>query len=309
MSRLLAARPASLSPHNRRYWLNLLRFGAFFGVIALVTIGLAIGFMLSSVYLHPNRYRNGGQPVLQPEGVPFQEITLTTRDGLKLAAWYTPSQNGAVILVAHGWASQRQPAFHELFARHAYGVISWDFRAHGQSEGNVTTFGLHEALDVEAALDFALTQAGSHHVGAWGGSMGGAATILAAADRPEIEAVIIDSTYPSLRDEFYKAIDQPGLRALIALTAWFETGLRPEDLRPIDEIGRISPRPVLLIQGEADQSVPADSAQRLYAAAGEPRQLWSEAGVRHLQMFSDYPQEYERRVMEFFDRVLLPDPR
>ena len=77
-------------------------------------------------------------------------------------------------------------------------------------------------------------------------------------------------------------------------------------LRPGDEIGKISPRPVFIIQGLADRLVPPDSSQRLYAAAGEPRLLWNEPGVPHVGMQNAFPEEYERRVMAFFEMYLAP---
>jgi fermentation-respiration switch protein FrsA (DUF1100 family) len=76
-------------------------------------------------------------------------------------------------------------------------------------------------------------------------------------------------------------------------------------LRPVDRIGEISPRPVLIIQGEADSMIPADSALRLYEAAGEPRFLWTEEGVSHVGMYSAHPEMYEEQVIGFFNEYLL----
>lgn len=165
--------------------------------------------------------------------------------------------------------------------------------------------GYYEALDVEAALDFALSQPGVQAVGAWGGSMGGAATILAAARRQEIAAVVTDSAYAALEDELEITIRVAFLRPLIRFFAEQETKISVREVRPVDRIGHISPRPVLIIQGLDDSAVPAGSGQSLYNAAGEPRTLWSEAGVEHVAMYSSRPDEYERRVLSFFDSALL----
>ena len=67
----------------------------------------------------------------------------------------------------------------------------------------------------------------------------------------------------------------------------------------------ISPRPVLLLQGGRDAIVRRDSGQRLYDAAGEPRQLWLEPTLGHCEFGSARPKEYEKRVVAFFDRYLL----
>ena len=76
-------------------------------------------------------------------------------------------------------------------------------------------------------------------------------------------------------------------------------------VRPVDDIMRISPRPVFLIQGMGDGMVPLNSAERLYEAAGEPRQLWTENDVPHLNMYAFYKTRYTKRVIKFFDEYLL----
>ncbi len=238
-------------------------------------------------------------------GVGYQEITLTTADGLELAGWYTPASNGAVILVAHGYGGARQAEKHAFFAQSGFGTVTWDFRAHGESEGEVCTMGYQEAMDVEAALDFALSQPDLDMVGALGESMGAAAIIQAAARRPEIAAMVADSSFAALEEEIEIVVPQAILRPFIRFFAEREAGLDIGDLRPIERIGEISPRPVFIIQGMADSAIPADSAQRLYDAAGEPRRLWIEPGVEHMGVQNARPAEYERRVIEFFTAALL----
>jgi len=74
-------------------------------------------------------------------------------------------------------------------------------------------------------------------------------------------------------------------------------------VQPVDHVGQLSPRPVFLIQGLADQVVPPGSAQRLYDAAGAPRKLWLQPDIGHLGMYGVLPEEYERRVVGFFESV------
>ena len=255
-------------------------------------------------YLHPPRQIASGNS-LRARGIEFQEIELITEDNVILSAWYTPPQNGAVILVAHGFGGMRPEAFYELFVSQGYGVVAWDFRVHGKSEGEFSTFGYNEALDTKAALDFALAQPGAEHVGAWGGSMGAVTVIRAAARYPEIEALVADSPFATLDDEMNLRITLPPMRPLMRFFATQATDVSFDMVRPVDDIARISPRPVFIIQGMADSMVPLDSAQRLYDAANEPRQLWLEEGVGHLGMYWTYEEKYTRQVIGFFDRYLL----
>jgi fermentation-respiration switch protein FrsA (DUF1100 family) len=165
--------------------------------------------------------------------------------------------------------------------------------------------GYTEALDVEAALEYGLKQEGVNHIGAWGGSMGGVAVLEAASRRVEIEAVVVDSVFPTLEDELRWAVSSKVFLPFIRYYAEKETGIDMDMLRPVDRIGEISHRPVMIIQGEADNMIPGDSAQRLYDAAGDPRYIWTEAGVSHVGMYYTYPEKYEEHVVGFFDEYLL----
>ena len=291
--------------HNRLlYWIRLIVMAIFSLLIAAIGTVVIFSYQQAMGYLHPGRQMASGE-LLKANGIEFQDIELVTEDNIKISAWYTPPQNGAVILVAHGYGDKRAEDFYALFASHGYGVVAWDFRAHGNSGGKFSSLGYYEVLDVKAVLDFALAQPGVEHVGAWGGSMGAVTMIRATAQYPEIEALVADSPFATLEDEMDLIIPIPVMRSLIQFFTHRETGLRLDQVRPIDDIAHISPRPVFIIQGLGDRSVPLDSAQRLYDAAGEPRKLWMEEDVPHLNMYTYYRQEYIKQVIGFFDEYLL----
>ncbi len=182
-----------------RYWLNLLTLTVLSFVLTFFILVIYVSNRWVQTNRHPARIIPTGAWLVEND-IPYQEIELKTNDDIKLAAWYTPPQNGSVILVAHGYNANRPEDIYTMFAKHGYGVLAWDFRAHGQSGGDTCSLGYYEQLDVEAALNYALAQPEVEHIGAWGGSMGAATVILTAAKRPEIEAVVSDSAYPSLED-------------------------------------------------------------------------------------------------------------
>jgi Dipeptidyl aminopeptidases/acylaminoacyl-peptidases len=286
------------------YWARLILATIFSLFLALIVTVLWISHQQAIDYLHPARHIASGE-LLRMNGINVQDVELLTEDNVKLSAWYTSPKNGAVILVAHGYGDKRSEDFHALFASHGYGVIAWDFRAHGKSEGEFSSLGYYEVLDAKAALDFALAQPGIEHVGAWGGSMGAVTMIRATAEYPEIEALVADSPFVTLKDEMNLRVPFPIMRPFIRFFAERESGISIDSVRPLDDIRRISPRPVFLIQGMGDGMVPLDSAQRLFDAAGEPRQLWTEKDVPHLNMYAYYKLRYTKRVIKFFDEYLL----
>lgn len=290
--------------HRWQYWTRLVLITIFFLLTASLLTLLWVSYQQATGYLHPARQTVSGV-LLQTNGIPFQEVELITEDNVRLSAWYTPPKNNAVILIAHGYGDKRAEDFYVLFASSGYGVLAWDFRAHGASGGDFSSLGYYEALDAKAALDFALAQPGVEHVGAWGGSMGAVTMIRAAAQYPQIEALVADSPFVTLEEEMDLRVPFPIMRSLIQFFAEKQSGLSIDSVRPVDDIARISPRPVFIIQGMGDGMVPLDSAQRLYEAAGEPRQLWTEEDVPHLNMYAYYKTRYAKRVIKFFDEYLL----
>jgi uncharacterized protein len=287
-----------------RYWMRLLFAAIVASLLAGVGTVLGVSYQHATGYLHPERQIASGN-FLKAKGIEFREVELVTEDHIRLSAWYTPSQNGAVILVAHGYGANRPEEIYELFASHGYGVIAWDFRAHGTSGGDFSSLGYYETLDAKAALDFALAQPDVEQIGGWGGSMGAVTMIRATARYPEIEALVADSPYATLSDEMDIRIPFPMMRSLIQFFVEKQTGVSPDWVRPVDDIASISPRPVFLIQGMGDGMVPLDSAERLFDAAGEPRKLWTEPDVPHLSMYAYYRESYIERVISFFDEYLL----
>lgn len=210
-----------------------------------------------------------------------------------------------MILVAHSYGDHRPEWIYQMLARKGYGVLAWDARAQGKSDGDITTIGYSEVLDVKAALKYALAQPGIEHVGAWGGSMGGATMIRATAQLPEIEALFVDSSFASLSEEFDFLIPYPMMSPIAKVVMEMETGININDVDPRNEIAKISPRPVFIAQGIADTAAPPDSAEELFNAAGKPRYLWTEAGIPHLGLYFNNPRRYQRRLIDFFDTWLL----
>ena len=288
-----------------RYWFNLWVFSLVVLSVVLILSVATASYRSISVYLHPQRQMLSENETPDVYGVAYENIRLVASDGIELAAWYTPSENGALILVAHGHGDKRSVNQYVLYAQNGYGVLAWDFRAHGESGGEMSTLGYYEALDVEAALEYVLQQEGVEHIGAWGGSMGGVAVLEASSRRVEIEAIVLDSAFPTLEDEVRWAVTKSAFLPFIRFFAEKEAEFDMDLLRPVDRIGDISPRPIMIIQGEADSMIPADSAQRLFEAAGEPRYLWTEAGVNHVGMYNAHPEKYEEQVVGFFNEYLL----
>ena len=273
-------------------------------IAALAILIIALGFAEVNNALHPPRIIPPGN-TLRESRIEFQPLDLITEDEVRLSAWYTPPRKGAVILLAHGYGDNRPEWIHAMLAKKGYGVLSWDARAHGESDGEISTVGYLEVLDVKAALDFVLTQPDVNHIGAWGGSMGGATLIRATAQFSEIEALFVDSSFASLNDEFNYLVPYPVINPLAKFLAEWQTGFSIRDLNLVDDIALISPRPVYIVHSNGDTVAPPNSGQELFNAANEPRYLWVDENAAHLAIYLDNPRRYQRRLIGFFDEWLL----
>ncbi len=264
--------------------------------------GVGIGWL----YTHPPRRYTPSGKLLDKLDIDYQPVRIVTRDGLELAGWYTPSRNNAFILVCHGWGTCRLEPYHALFAHRGYGVLSFDFRCHGLSQGKNCTCGYYESRDIEAALEFIQRQAPGCYIGFWGGSMGGTAGLRVAKDQPEIEAMVLDSVPSDLRHTAKKIAKFYLVRRFMRWTAESVTGTQMTDFHTLEWLRSYAPRPVLIIHGSADNRLSDHCGQALLEAGGENATLWYVPGSRHLCLFDEQPKAYERRVVGFFDRHLLP---
>lgn len=247
--------------------------------------------------------------------LPYEDVTVTTADGLELAGWFVPSRNGAVIIMQHGYKSTRRELLNEaaMMYRHGYGMLVTSIRGHDYSEGELITFGMNEVNDMEAWYQYLLTRNGINpdRIGILGNSYGGMLAIQFAAQNENIKAVVANCAFSSLNDTVSTSVtyftDLPAFpfAPLIVFWAERETGFKTEDVDATKWIAEISPRPVFLMQGGADVVISADSGQRLYDAAGEPRELWYDPALGHVEFDKERAAEYEERVAAFFDMYLL----
>ena len=237
-----------------------------------------------------------------------RDVLFATADGLMLRGWYVPSRNRAAVVMAHGLSQTRADLLPEarILKAAGYGVLLFDLRAHGESEGETSTWGDKERLDVRAALDFVRVQpdVDPERVGALGFSIGSAAVAEVAAKDPGVRAVVLLSPFNTLwlaaAYDFrrFGFVSQSG-----ALVPFWRRGIAIEEVRTLDAVERIRPRPLFIVMGTEESGQPL--ADELFAKVREYARTWRIQGAGHGNFVATEPEEYPRRLRAFLDEALL----
>ncbi len=278
---------AKARARNRRSGPRLLLF--FFAALALPLAGC------TGAFFHPT-----SEHVRTPDriGLVYREVDFRSGDGVALHGWFLPADapRGACTLVfAHGNAENISTHIASVAWLPPAGVnvFLFDYRGFGRSAGAPDLPGVH--ADFGAALDHVMArpEVDPDRVAVLGQSLGGSVAIVGLARSPHrarVRALIIEGAFSD-----YQVIAREKLAASFVTwpLQWPLSLTVDGDHRPLAEIGRISPVPVLIVHGLDDRLVPPRHAEALYAAAREPKALWLLPETGHIAGFRD-PANRER---------------
>jgi predicted alpha/beta hydrolase len=280
------------------------------GLVALVTFVLPI--MLAMFVTNVPDYALG-EATPTDIGLDYEEVVVTTSDGVDLAAWYIPSTNGAAVVQLGGCCAARDDELDgaAVLARNGYGVLMLDQRGHGGSDGDGMLWGWWGELDVAAGVDFlaARSDVVDGRIGAIGMSVGGEQVIAAAGVDARIRAVVAEGVSArGARDEGYSARGLDGLlvRHVDAVTkhvaALMTSADTPTQMRDAVRAMTSDQQVFVIISGSAPNEVAAAEALSTIRPGGVS--TWTIADAGHIQGLATHPEEWERRVIEFLDDSL-----
>jgi hypothetical protein len=239
-------------------------------------------------------------------GIPHEDVTFRSTDGLRLAGWYVPSRNGAAVVIVHGGGGNRAgAALHARFlARRGYGVLLYDERGRGESQGAPDALGWTWDHDVAGALHWLKQRpdVDPHRIGGLGLSTGAEAIVQAAAERGDLHAVVADGLEGRNLAETARAtgpVDMVYWAALYGANRVLTASAPPPDLGGL--VGRLRAPALLIATGRGAEA----RFGRIYAERSHGRaQLWEVPDAGHARALRTQPQAYQSRVGAFFDRAL-----
>jgi pimeloyl-ACP methyl ester carboxylesterase len=243
-------------------------------------------------------------------GIAYEDVSFQTEGGRTLRAWFIASQNGATVITAHGAGNNRSTVMDEaeMLVRHGYGVLMVDFEGFGDSEGRGNAFGWTGARSVHAATAYLATRddVDPARIGGLGLSMGGEVLLQAAGESTALRAIVVEGATARTAEDMgeLESIGEFGyvLHTVVGATMRVISG---EDTPPplMKMVPRIAPRDVLLIGSQVADEL--DLMSRYKELGGESFDIWFIPEAKHIGGFDLHPEEYEQRVIAFFDEALL----
>lgn len=226
-------------------------------------------------------------------GMDYTELSIPTTDGETVHAWWLPAERSiGHILFAHGNAGNigdRVPIY-ALLTQIGLDVLAFDYRGYGRSTGRPTEHGTY--LDAHAARRVLLDQPGvdPDRVLYLGKSLGGGVLVELATQHPPA-GLLLMSTFTGLRD------------AARSVYPFLPGPLVPDAYPSLRRIRKLR-APILIMHGDQDELLPLRHAERLYAAAPEPKQLMVFPGGGHNDLIMSSEVSWIDAVRSWADDLL-----
>lgn len=291
------------------------------GLCAYLVLSIPAGIFIADVSLKlrrlPLRHQQAVAAAVQDNfHAALQHVSISASDGAVLKGWYVHPRdyNGNAVILLHGITDNREgvAGYGRLLLEHGYAVLLPDARRHGESGGELATYGVKEADDIHRWVSWVYQHDPPQCVYGLGESYGAALLLQSLAVESRFCAVAAESTFSTAREMSFERVSGP-----LHLPSWFGRTLgRPAiwsaviyahlrygvDLlqpSPLDAV-RSSKVPVLLIHGEADRSIAPWHSQRIAHAAPDHVELWLVPHAGHTMAWAVAHQEFESRLLSWF---------
>lgn len=291
-----------------RHWKKIV-LGLVIVAVLVVTVGLpyAMARLVTRAGTRPMDLALTSTPA--DYGLEYEEVKFTSTDGVSLSGWYLGGAGSDVaIACGHGLFRSRREVLDRaaFFRKLGYDTLVFDFRRHGDSEGETVTLGFHEQKDFLGAVDFLQEQKHGRKIVLYGVSMGAVAALLAAVQSTEIAAVIADSPFSSIEftvvHHLKLLFGLPRFPIGVALLFFLESeGDFDREVFDLERaVTALGDRPVLIVAGEEDERMPAPRQRQLYEASiNEHSRFRSFPLAGHGAAYRVDPEGYETMLKEF----------
>jgi pimeloyl-ACP methyl ester carboxylesterase len=282
-------------------------------LMAVVGLTVSVARAARAYRAEARSWLEGRVPVSVPADahtLGLQTVEFSASNGATIRGWYIPSLNGSGVILCHGSGSNRTSMLPHAraLAQRGLGVLMIDWPGQGESDG-VMRMGEPERQALHAAIDF-MSRRGDvepERIGALGFSLGSYIVAQISALDGRVASVVLEGAFGDAKEQTGAQFANGGrLSSWAASLADRHAGFASEVLRPIDLVGRIAPRPLLVVAGDRDQDVPLELSRRVVTAAGPPALLWIIRGAGHGNYAERDPTYLSRLADHFVSTLVLP---
>ena len=281
-------------------------------LLALAPIFIAEGSIHGLRRRQPDR--SYADWVVRETGAAWKSLPVTAPDGVRLDGWlFTPRQpNGGAVMLLHGVNDSRLGMIGHApyLLRAGFAVLLPDSRNQGTSGGGLMSYGILEAADVHAWAGELFRDPAIHRLYGLGASMGGAILIQSLPKEPRFRALVADSTFDTFENIAYYRLEQASGLGRWASWPTAQAGFLYARLRYGVDLRQASPAavisttrtPILLIHGTRDVNTPPSQSQHLHDLNPVATRLWLAPGAAHVSALGTCPEEYQKKVLEWFGK-------
>jgi len=311
-----SARPQP--PAKKSYILYKALLAGFVTYLVLsILAGIAIADLSLKLHRLPLRHQQAIATAVQADfGAQLQDVTITAADGVMLKGWFVHPHgyNGNAVILLHGITDNREgvAGYGHLLLEHGYAVLLPDARGHGESGGELATYGVKESDDVHRWVSWIYAHDPPQCVYGFGESYGAALILQSLAAENRFCAVAAESPFSTAREMSFERVSGPlhfgpwfgrtlGRPAIWSAMAYARVryGIDLLQPSPLQAVAR-STVPVLLIHGEDDRNVASRHSRLIAAASPNSVTLWLVPHAGHTMAWAATHGEFEGRLLGWF---------
>lgn len=251
------------------------------------------------------------------DNTPFEEIIMTSNDGLKLKGYFFEAKvpTNKTVIIAHGYTGKAKDMarFAKFYQEKlGYNVLMPDARGHGESEGDYIGFGWHERKDYVQWINYIIEKKGvDSEILLHGVSMGGATVLMTSGENlPEqVKAIVEDCGYTSaegvLEYQLKRMYNLPGFPIVnvTSMLTKLKAGYTFSEASALEQVKKAKV-PIMFIHGEKDTFVPFEMVYELYDAANTEKELYVVPDAEHGNAYDINPSLYEEKVTNFVTKYI-----
>jgi len=299
-------------------------------VLLLAVLSLVISYIAAYKTLHKERQKILKTP--KEYGLDFDNIEFESRDGFKIKGWWIEGNSDKVVIVAHGYSANRagwlgkDKAGTEQYldwlgiapelVKEGYSMLYFDFRASGESEGDIITLGKFEAFDFLDAINWELKNKGKKKIGLLGFSMGGNVVLRAGVELNRMlkDNVVEDVAIISIGPYKYRTMVRKSLKYWTSLPEFFTPLINQsakiilhfdpsKEINPENYINEIAPLPILFIQSEKDEIGDVSDVKSIYNKYSGHKELTIIPNAKRFVHYN-YPKNNPDKIVGFYNNQL-----